>query len=317
MPTEAEGVVSVSALGPSGRKADYSNYGTRADGLLRAGRLLPRLLRHAAAPGAGEPHPRSVPVRRRHDRGLRGHQRPGNRSIRSSSPTARAPPPTPAPTGSTCRARRWRHRTRPVWPLWWSAPTAGGITAHGGLTLDPGEVEKVMRKTAIDTPCPNPPLVDYIDEGRDPDLHRILRGPGLEERVLRPRHRERAGRRSLIASPHPVPGERAGALPSARRRQGAQAQLGELRTVDGGRRAGHGVGPRLRLGEGDDLADVLLTGQDGHEAVDAEREPAVGRGAVAERAEEEAEAPVGLLRGDAQEAEDALLQLGLVDPDRA
>ncbi len=28
MPTEAEGVISVSALGPSGKKADYSNYGT-------------------------------------------------------------------------------------------------------------------------------------------------------------------------------------------------------------------------------------------------------------------------------------------------
>ena len=59
-----------------------------------------------------------------------------------------------------------------------AAPHAAGVAAlvvsahgkrdaaHGGLTLDPGEVEKVMRQTAIDTPCPAA-LVDYLDEGRD------------------------------------------------------------------------------------------------------------------------------------------------------
>ena len=116
--------------------------------------------------GAGEPHPRSVPVRRRHDRGLRGHQhRATARSVRHRRRQGRHR--RPAPTGSTCRARRWRARCRPV-----PAPVVSAHgrrdSAHGGLTLDPGVVEKVMRQTAIDTPCPNPPLVDYIDEGRDP-----------------------------------------------------------------------------------------------------------------------------------------------------
>ena len=46
---------------------------------------------------------------------------------------------------------------------------------------------------------------------------------------------------------------------------------------------GHRVDAGLRLGEGDDLADVLLAGEDRHEAVDAEGEAAVRRGAVAER----------------------------------
>ena len=38
---------------------------------------------------------------------------------------------------------------------------------HGGLTMAPGEVERVMRKTATDTPCPAENPVDYLDEGRD------------------------------------------------------------------------------------------------------------------------------------------------------
>ena len=56
------------------------------------------------------------------------------------------------------------------------------------------------------------------------------------------------------------------------------------RSSTGVGRAGHRVDARLRLREGDDLADVLLAGEDGDEPVDAEGEAAVGRGAVAERA---------------------------------
>ena len=74
--------------------------------------------------------------------------------------------------------------------------------------------------------------------------------------------------------------------------------------------------PRLGLREGDDLADVLLAGEDRHQPVDAEREAAVRRGAVLERVEEEAEPLLRLLVADAEQAEDARLQLGLVDPDR-
>ena len=55
--------------------------------------------------------------------------------------------------------------------------------------------------------------------------------------------------------------------------------------------------PRLRLREGDHLADVLLAGEDRDQAVETEREPAVRRRAVLERVEEEAELAVGLLLG--------------------
>src|SRR3954453_8522626 len=80
-----------------------------------------------------------------------------------------------------------------------------------------------------------------------------------------------------------------------RRREDADAQFVELLGVDGRRCVGHRVRPRLRLREGDDLADVVLAGQHRDEAVDAEGEATVWRGAVPERVEEEPEPALGLL----------------------
>ena len=80
------------------------------------------------------------------------------------------------------------------------------------------------------------------------------------------------------------------------RRQGAQAELGELGGVDGGGRAGERVGARLRLRERDHLADVVLAAQDRGQPVDAEREAGVRRRAVAERVEQEPEARLRLRR---------------------
>ena len=41
LPVEGPHVIGVSSLGPSGKKSDYSNYGTRADLGRRAGWLVP------------------------------------------------------------------------------------------------------------------------------------------------------------------------------------------------------------------------------------------------------------------------------------
>src|SRR5258708_6498982 len=98
---------------------------------------------------------------------------------------------------------------------------------------------------------------------------------------------------------------------SGPRWQRADAEVGQLRVGHRRRRPGHRIGARLRLREGNDLADVLLAGEDRREAVDAEREAAVRRGAVAERSEEEPEATVGFLLVDTEQVEDPLLQRGL------
>ena len=176
MPTEAEGVVSVSALGPSGAKADYSNYGTEQTDF--------------SAPGGYF----------RDFFGTPQHRQPGN-LILAPYPfnvameegfvdTTTGQPVDPfviadckGATADTCTYWHYLQGTS------MASPHAAGVAAlvvsahgtrdaaHGGLTLDPGTVEKVMRKTAIDTPCPTPPLVDYLDEGRDPSFTALCEGP--------------------------------------------------------------------------------------------------------------------------------------------
>jgi hypothetical protein len=61
-----------------------------------------------------------------------------------------------------------------------AAPHATGVAAlivsthgrrdrrHGGLTMSPRAVERVMTRTARQTPCPFPPIATYPD--RAPDL---------------------------------------------------------------------------------------------------------------------------------------------------
>jgi subtilisin family serine protease len=63
VPAETRGVISISALGPSHKKAHYSNW-PRADRLLGPWRVLPRLLRHRPVQPAREPDPVHLPQER-------------------------------------------------------------------------------------------------------------------------------------------------------------------------------------------------------------------------------------------------------------
>ena len=49
MPTEADGVIGVTSVGPIGRKAYYSDYGLEQADVVGARRRLARLLRHAGS----------------------------------------------------------------------------------------------------------------------------------------------------------------------------------------------------------------------------------------------------------------------------
>src|SRR4051794_23525087 len=85
-----------------------------------------------------------------------------------------------------------------------------------------------------------------------------------------------------VAAPALRYGLGAGRFASALRAgQDGEPELLQLRGVDGGRRPRERVGARLRLRERDHLANVVLAREDGHEPVDAEREPCVRRRAVA------------------------------------
>jgi lantibiotic leader peptide-processing serine protease len=50
--------------------------------------------------------------------------------------------------------------------------------AHGGLTLAPATVKRILKETATDHACPEPRLVDYTPVGRTPDFNAFCEGDG-------------------------------------------------------------------------------------------------------------------------------------------
>jgi subtilisin family serine protease len=152
VPTETRGVISISALGPSFKKADYSNYGIEQTDF--------------SAPGGFY----------RDYYGSDQYMQPENMNL-SPMPRdlaeAALQDPANAPfilrdcKGSTCGYYQYLQGTS------MAAPHATGVAAliisahgrsdprHGGLTMSPGAVEQVMTRTARQTPCPFPPIATY------------------------------------------------------------------------------------------------------------------------------------------------------------
>src|SRR6266850_178752 len=90
-------------------------------------------------------------------------------------------------------------------------------------------------------------------------------------------------------------------------------ELAQLFRVDRRRRPGHEIDGVRGLREGNHLADGCLAGENRDDAVEAERDAAMGRRPVLQRLEEEAEPRLRLLAGDAEALKDARLQRGAVD----
>jgi lantibiotic leader peptide-processing serine protease len=166
VPTETRGVISVSALGPSGGKADYSNYGTEQTDFSAPGGYFRDFF--------GTPQFRNI-------ENLVLSSWPRNVALEEGSvdPTTGQPliPDVVASctgaTVDTCTYWRWLQGTS------MASPHAAGVAAlvvsahgkrdkaNGGLTLDPDKVESFMKRTATKTACPAVNPTEYLNEGRD------------------------------------------------------------------------------------------------------------------------------------------------------
>jgi subtilisin family serine protease len=147
MPTEGHGVIGVTSVGPSRRKAFYSDYGLeQAD---------------VAAPGGDSRDP-AVPF-------------PNNKILApypDAIGAAELADPATAPSIVKVGENYW------AWLQGTSmaSPHATGVAAlvvaeygkrdrrHGGLTLDPRRVARIMRRGAVESACPAPRAFHYPED---------------------------------------------------------------------------------------------------------------------------------------------------------
>jgi subtilisin family serine protease len=165
VPTETRGVISISALGQSLKKAHYSNWGLEQTDFSAPG-------------GFSRDYFGSEQYLQPETRILSTY--PLNVLQATGEVDPNGNPTTPLVLrdcqGGTCAYYRYLQGTS------MASPHAAGVAAlivgsHGsrdarlgGLTLDPRTVERVLTRTAKQTPCPSPPIFTYPDPDLGPEF---------------------------------------------------------------------------------------------------------------------------------------------------
>nr|WP_235921436.1 S8 family serine peptidase [Lentzea tibetensis] len=175
LPTEGDHVISVSALGPSTFKADYSNYGVEQTAISAPGgyfrdffgtewyRTNENLILST--------YPKNVAIA------------DGNVDADGNvTPQGVAAGVKKAVSGNSVGYYQFLQGTS------MAAPHASGVAAlivsqygkndkgRPGLTLAPDKVAKVLYGTAIQRACPNPRTVSYVNVGRTPEFDATCEG---------------------------------------------------------------------------------------------------------------------------------------------
>jgi lantibiotic leader peptide-processing serine protease len=175
LPVEGPHVIGVSALGPSGAKADYSNYGTEQTSLAAPGGYFRDGLGTDSFQTVGNEILSTYPLKVLQEEGLVDAD--GN--------------VTPAGAGSVfkdctkagaCGYYTYLQGTS------MASPHVTGVAAliasryghrdyrHGGLTMSPDAVEAQLNRSAAEHACPTPRLQSYTNVGRSAEFDAYCSG---------------------------------------------------------------------------------------------------------------------------------------------